>query len=200
MKPTSPDIVESPPRRHRTGSFALLMTVVVLVGVIGSQLIGSSADSTRTTVEGSAAPPGAPRSGAAPDFTVTAFFDGATFRLSDHIATEGRPVILNLWASWCYPCRVEMPDLDAAALAHPEVQFVGIAVEDTPASALGFAEEVRVSYPLAHDVDGLVDIHYPAPGLPATYVIDGSGEFVRVAYGAISRPQIEAMISEVVGH
>ena len=50
----------------------------------------------------------------APDFSVTTF-DGTVFSLVDHLATDGRPVVLNLWASWCVPCRAEMPAFDASA-------------------------------------------------------------------------------------
>lgn len=182
------------------GTFALLMAAVVLGGVIASQVIGSSDASAPASPDLAGVVPGAPSSGPAPGFTIDLFFDAGVFGLSEHLATDGRPVILNLWASWCYPCRAEMPHFDAAAMNHPEVQFVGIAVEDSLPAALAFAEEVQVSYPLGHDTDGIVDIHYPAPGLPATYVIDSGGQLVRIAYGSINEAQIEALIAEVGGN
>ena len=87
------------------------------------------------------APPGfgRPVGSPAPDFTVE-LFDGTRFRLSDHLGDDGRPVVLNLWASWCLPCRAEMPELDEAARAHPEVLFLGVAVDDTRRAAEAFAD------------------------------------------------------------
>lgn len=87
---------------------------------------------------------------AAPDFSID-LLDGTSFRLSDHLADDGRPVILNLWASWCNPCREEMPAFDVAAMQHGDVYFIGIAVEDDPDAARAFADEVGVSYALAID-------------------------------------------------
>lgn len=174
------------------------MAGAVAAGLIGASLLGSSStDAAPAAPLTDTPPPGAPASGTAPDFTVELFFDQGSFRLSDHLATDGRPVVLNLWASWCYPCRVEMPELSAVAARHPEVVFLGVAVEDGYSAALTFAEEVRVSYPLGHDSSGQVDAHYAPPGLPATYAIDTQGQLVRVAYGRVTEDQVEALVAEL---
>lgn len=134
----------------------------------------------------------------APDFQVT-FFDGGSFRLSDHLRDDGRPVLLNLWASWCPPCRAEMPDLSEAAERYPGVQFVGVAVSDDAGAAADFADAIGVAYPLGADRDGSVDRAYPAPGLPATYLIDGEGRMVREVFGMLTAAQVEALLAEVAG-
>ena len=82
--------------------------------------------------------------------------DGGEFSLSEHLADDGRPLILNLWASWCIPCREEIPEIDRVAAEHPEVAFLGVAVEDQEPAARQFAEEVGVSFPLGFDDTGNV--------------------------------------------
>ena len=132
----------------------------------------------------------------APDFSIE-LLDGGRFTLSDHLANDGRPVLLNLWASWCRPCRAEMPHLDAAAQAHPGVYFLGVAIDDDPAAARDFAVEVDVGYSLAVDEADRVARRYPPFGLPVTYLIGSDGLIVRVIYGEMTEPQIETLLAEV---
>lgn len=102
-------------------------------------------------------------------------FDGSHFSLSDQLSADGRPVILNLWASWCLPCREEMPDLSTFATAHPSILVVGIAVDDTEAHARAFVDELRPSYPVGFDDSGDLAERFQAPGLPTTVLIDANG-------------------------
>lgn len=125
--------------------------------------------------------------------------DGGTFSLADHVADDGRPVFLNLWASWCFPCRAEMPAIDAASLRHPGVKFVGVAVEDRLAAAADFADEIGVSYTLAFDTDGVVADGYPFLGLPATFLISGEGVLLKRVFGQVIEEQIDAEIATFFG-
>lgn len=131
----------------------------------------------------------------APNFDADSF-DGSVFRLSEHQAQDGRPVLLNLWASWCFPCREEMPAIDAVAANHPEVLFVGVAVEDDPVEAEKFANEIGVSYLLAIDESGQVSGKYPALGLPATFLISSEGRVIAKLFGGAS----EATFEEFLGY
>ncbi|MFQ5516276.1 MAG: TlpA family protein disulfide reductase [Acidimicrobiia bacterium] len=130
----------------------------------------------------------------APDFTLS-LMDGRTFSLASHLAEDGRPVLLNFWASWCIPCRREMPALDAAALRHPEVMFLGVAVEDDPSAARQFAAELGVSFPLAVDETGTMMVKYLVFGLPTTRIISGEGRIVMSAVGELAPEQIEEMLA-----
>jgi thiol-disulfide isomerase/thioredoxin len=130
----------------------------------------------------------------APPFTVSTF-DGATFSLTDHLATDGRPVVLNLWASWCGPCRNEMPAFDAAAGRHSDVVFIGIAVNDSLADAASFADEIDVSYPLAFDEGNAVIDSYAALGLPATFFIDSDGGIAKRYFGELFAETIDEEIA-----
>jgi thiol-disulfide isomerase/thioredoxin len=132
----------------------------------------------------------------APDFSVD-LFDGDRFVLSAHLRDDGRPVLLNLWASWCFPCLEEMPDLEEASARHPEVVIVGVAVDDDPVAAEEFAAEIGISYPIGADEADGVSRGYPAPGLPATFLISGEGEIVDVVYGLLTPEHIESLIASL---
>lgn len=126
----------------------------------------------------------------APDFTVEVI-DGGEFTLSEH---RGQSVVLNFWASWCEPCRVEIPDISTFADAHPEVVVVGVAVQDAEQTARSFAEEVGATYPLALGTEDIEDA-YPTFGLPATYVLDEDGVVTDIFNGIVD----ENLLADVVG-
>jgi cytochrome c biogenesis protein CcmG/thiol:disulfide interchange protein DsbE len=129
----------------------------------------------------------------APDFTLS-LFDGATFTLSSHLAQDGRPVVLNFWASWCLPCRHEMPAFDAVAHDRPEIFILGVAVQDTEPAARAFADEVGVSYSLGYDTEGTILEKYPTLGLPATWFITADGTVAEQWFGQLDKALLEEMI------
>lgn len=130
----------------------------------------------------------------APALQVT-LFDGSTFDLAEHLSRDGRPVVLNLWASWCPPCREEMPHFDAAARRHPEILFLGVAVRDDPQTAAATVTELGLSYALGADLDGSVDAAFPSPGLPATFLIGSDGTLLGAVYGGLEPEDIEELIN-----
>ena len=134
----------------------------------------------------------------APEFTVQGF-DGGTFTLSEHFESDGRPVMLNLWASWCAPCRKEMPTIDAAAARHPDVLFLGVAVKDAFSDAAEFAAEIGVAYPLAFDEGNVVDDGYQPLGLPATFFIDTDGAIVGRYFGELFDDTIDEELEAAFG-
>lgn len=129
----------------------------------------------------------------APDFTLD-LFDGGTFTLTGHLNQDGRPVVMNFWASWCVPCREEMPALDAVAHRHPEVLVLGVVVQDTETAARSFAEEIGVSYPLGLDADGAIIERYPTFGLPTTWFITSEGIIAARWMGQLDQSQLESLI------
>jgi thiol-disulfide isomerase/thioredoxin len=189
--PSEPDRKRS--RRLPLGALTLLVIVVVGIGVL---IFGDDASDPSVSVPDLEGALGLPTQNgeAAPDFSID-LLDGTSFRLTDHLRDDGRPVILNLWASWCGPCRAEMPAFDAASKIHTEVLFLGVAVQDDPAAAADFAEEIGVSYPLAIDDADRVGRRYPSPGLPATYFISAEGTIVRTVFGQLDEDQLAELIS-----
>ena len=134
----------------------------------------------------------------APDMSV-ALFGGSRFVMSEYRSADGRPLVLNLWASWCAPCRIEIPEFSRVAEENPQVAFLGVAVEDAPGPAETFAVEVRASYPLGIDDNNSVTDSYPFMGLPVTYLIGADGLITRQVNGQISAGTLTAFIHHDFG-
>ncbi|TDI56315.1 MAG: TlpA family protein disulfide reductase [Acidobacteria bacterium] len=125
----------------------------------------------------------------APDFTVT-LIDGGTFTLSEHLETDDRPIVLNLWASWCIPCRTETPDISAFAEANPDVKVIGVSVEDTEKASRAFADEYAPSYDVGLG-NAEFEAAYPRLGLPVTYIIGANGVVVELFNGIVTQEILE---------
>lgn len=128
----------------------------------------------------------------APDFQVETF-DGQTLRLSDLV---GSVVVLNFWASWCPPCRWEMPSFETIWQEYREddVVFVGIAMSDTFEEASEFAQTVGVTYPLALDETNEIVREYGVFSLPTTFFIDVEGRVQRRLTSAANEGLLKVFI------
>ena len=111
---------------------------------------------------------------------------------------QGRPMVVNFWATWCAPCVKEMPELQALQEKYPAIQFVGIGV-DKAENMRQFVEKVPVSYPLlvmdAGAVDTLRTLGNPAGGLPFTLVFDANGRISRKILGQIQPDDLDRTLS-----
>ena len=100
------------------------------------------------------------------------------------------PVVLNFFASWCVPCRTELPQVATVAnqltAAGTQVAFVGVDGNDDSASGLSFAEQSGVRFPIGADNTSVVAPRFGIPGYPATVFIDASGAVVHVVRGPVS--------------
>jgi thiol-disulfide isomerase/thioredoxin len=124
----------------------------------------------------------------APEFTLPDLRDGADISLA---AYRGTPVLINFWASWCGPCREEMPRLAAFARDQDEVRVLGVAVNDAPADSRRFADEKDADFPMAVDRRGEVVARYGATGLPATVLVDAEGRIVSTVFGPVEERDLE---------
>lgn len=110
--------------------------------------------------------------------------EGGEFRLSDY---EGEYLLLNFWATWCPPCKEEIPSLEALeqSLEGSSVRMLTISSGETAETVRGFVEEEGVSLPVALDTDGAVSAQYSLQSIPTTYLIDKEGNFIARLVGAV---------------
>lgn len=193
----TPTAERSPRSRFVWVLASVAIATVVVVGYAASQ---SSSEPGVTTTSGlqSIGSGNLGTADQAPDFTVPTI-DGASFALYDHLTSSGEPVLLNLWASWCLPCRAEMPALNDAAARHPNVEFVGVAVQDDPVAAENFAKEIGVGYTIGFDNREEVYTSYETFGLPMTYIISGQGVILEVIIGEVDGARIDTALATWFG-
>jgi len=162
-----------------------IVSIVLLVGLAGAAMGWQM----RTPVD-------AARS-AAPSFAVRTL-DGRTLRLSD---LRGRPVVLDFWATWCAPCRASMPHLNRMQqrFAGNGLVVLGLSVDDADAQFVrGFAERLRVSFPLGMASEHVLDDYGPIRAIPTTIFIDRRGRIVRRVVGYVDAETLEQFVREIL--
>lgn len=131
----------------------------------------------------------------APDFTLTDV-SGASVALSDY---KGQVVLLNFWATWCPPCKLEMPTLQQHYTDYQAQGLVVVAVEagEPPAEVQAFAVEQGLSFPVLIDEKTVVTDQYRVVALPTTFVIDRQGVIVRLHKGMMTEAQVDGYLVEL---
>lgn len=119
----------------------------------------------------------------------------------DLSALRGTPLVVNVWASWCAPCRAEMPVLrDAARDWGDDVRVLGIAINDDPVRSLALLEELGVTFPSVVDREAVTRSALAYPGPPVTYFVRPDGTIAGRHDGAIlARAQLDALVAEYLG-
>lgn len=137
---------------------------------------------------------------AAPEVVGTTL-DGSELSLA---SLRGRIVVLNVWASWCAPCRAEAPTLERTSqdLAKDGVQFVGLDTRDSVAAANAFVESFGITYPNIIDTDGRLQLLFrdslPPQAIPSTIVIDASGRVAGRIIGKASESSLKGIIEPLL--
>ena len=137
---------------------------------------------------------------AAPDLTGQ-LLSGGTLSTADF---RGAVVVLNVWASWCAPCRAEAPDLQEVwdATRDGGVQFIGLDTRDSQAAAEGFVRTYGLTYPQLLDPDGRLQLEFrdtlPPQSIPSTVVLDREGRVAARILGAATQSQLLGVIEPLV--
>ncbi len=125
-----------------------------------------------------------------PEFTLL-LPDGRHASISD---LKGRPVLINFWATWCPPCRAEMPELLQAARDYPDLVMLAVNVSEAPGDVSKFAEQFRMDVPVVIDPTGTISDRYNITGLPTSVFLDTDGSIAAVRPGAINRSVIDGVL------
>lgn len=131
----------------------------------------------------------------APDFKLTTL-DGKTVTLADY---EGKVVFLNFWATWCPPCRQEIPDFMKAYdnLKNDGLVILGVAVSDKENSVKDYVEKNKMNYPIAMGDMKIVQDYEPGNAIPTTIVIGRDGKIYHKQVGIMDLAQVEGIFKEL---
>ncbi|MDA9913274.1 TlpA family protein disulfide reductase [Candidatus Nanopelagicales bacterium] len=182
----------------------LLLTPLILAGCSGETTTGegNAEVGTQGYVEGDGTLTLLPPEERQPAPALTGdTLTGDTFTLADH---KGDVILLNVWASWCAPCRAEAPALWTVwdDTKDQNVQFVGLVSRDSEASARAFAERFDLGYPHLMDDNGSLQLLFrdtlPPQAIPSTLVIDQDGRVAGRALGEVSESTLRGFIEPLL--
>jgi peroxiredoxin len=151
-----------------------------------------SLDSQTASSNPSIIRPGQP----APDFSLPAL-SGETIRLSD---LQGQVVLVNLWATWCPPCKAEMPTINDFYQEHQEAGFTALManVQEDGETVQAFITANGFSFPVLLDGQGELMKLYGVRGLPTTFIIDRNGRVRHIQTGAITQAELAAAVTPLL--
>jgi thiol-disulfide isomerase/thioredoxin len=174
-------------------------TVLILASII--LLSGCSNGGASKAEESFIAGSGAVTKIAQSDRIAAPTISGMTLNGTQFTLTQGKVVVVNVWASWCSPCRAEEPTLSALAKKYVDVQFVGILTRDNPVNAEAFTRTRKTPYPTLIDDSILIGFRksLPANAIPTTVVLDKNGKVAARISGSVTVASLSQLIDEVSG-
>ena len=183
-------------RRHLTANNLFLAAMIFALAFLMARRQGVVLDLPPMQVKA----PGQ-RTVEAPEFALADLM-GSRVRLSDH---QGHVVLLNFWATWCAPCRAEMPSMEKLYQAYRDRGLVILAISGdrtSRSSVEAFVQELGVTFPILLDPAGEVFAQYGVRGLPTSYLLDRQGRIVSAEAGArdwnstVARRVVEALLND----
>jgi thiol-disulfide isomerase/thioredoxin len=160
--------------KTRTLALTALVAVALIAASFALSACGSSSDTPSTS--------SADVEMIAPD----------AFKVADY---AGKPLVVNVFGSWCPPCNAEAPDLATFAADNPDAQVIGIASEDTESDAVGFMQEYELDFPMVLD-DGTLVSELGVTAYPTTIFFDAAGKETERLVGASTLDQFNAGLAK----
>jgi peroxiredoxin len=187
--PEAPAGVRAASSRTRLVGLALIFAGILVIAVFGIDwgFLGGNDPAAQI-------PAGTTIGRRAPDFD-TIGLDGNTLALSDF---KGKFVLLNFWATWCSPCRVEMPFLQARHEQYPaDLVIVGVDFDEPAELVASFVEEYGLSFEIALDPGGLIQDQYEIRGYPTSIFLDRDGVIREIHIGVMSEGQLDGYLADL---
>lgn len=165
-------------------TFVVFLAVLALLGLLGFGLVAKGQGSLGVGEE-------------LPPADLPAIGAEGTGSVADY---RGQWVLVNVWASWCNPCRDEAPALERFYRAHRDDDFVilGVDTQDDRASAQEFIDEFGLTYPQIHDGSGDYANELETTGVPESFLVDPEGEIAAVLRGAVTEQYLRETIAPMI--
>jgi cytochrome c biogenesis protein CcmG, thiol:disulfide interchange protein DsbE len=190
MMPSTRSIDHRPstPAAARWNSLLLLMLVVGVVWIWENRI------PPNRTAPASELPPAPALGHPAPDFTLRTL-TGEELTLS---AQRGKPVVLNFWATWCPPCRAELPELAGVAGRYDnQIAVIGVDQAEPAAAVKAFADRLALEYPIPLDAQASVSRMYGVRSLPTTFLIDRQGIIRQIQVGPVTEATLTQLLQSI---
>ncbi|HLQ50973.1 MAG TPA: TlpA disulfide reductase family protein [Terriglobales bacterium] len=174
--------------------------LIVIIGVVSLMIYAGARLSRQTAAQSGGAPPEEASSlkagSTAPDFELKTV-DGKPVKLSSY---RGKAVLLNFWATWCGPCKIETPWLvDFYKQYQPNgLEIVGIAMDSEHDEIPKFVKDMNINYTILEGTEKVSDAYGGLSGFPVTFFIDRNGKIVNVVYGLRSHSDLEDDIKKAL--
>jgi len=177
--------------RKKLSHFVIALFAVTTLTACG----GGSSTAEESFIEGS----GAITKIAIKDRQAAPALSGMTLTGKTFIFNPGQVAVVNVWASWCSPCRAEIPTLIELSRQYPEVHFMGILTRDNPVNAEAFARRLAMPYPTFIDDSLLIGFNatLPANAIPSTVLIDKSGNVAARISGEVTLTSLSKLIRKL---
>lgn len=204
-EPSLPDsavpATQAGPLQRRSPVWRLLLPALALGAGIAILLLLPSQPGTgaATGADLAGSPQPIPRTGApAPDFQVMSL-EGKPVSLQDY---RGKVVLVNFWATWCIPCRSELPDLSQAYREHQDHGFVVLAVnvKEGEEQVRRFLEEIPVPFPVLMDTDGKITNRFAVTALPTSFFVDADGVIRGVFIGNLNKGAVVKKLEQMAAN
>ena len=173
------------------------LLVGLAIGLILFTRLNSDQDASKTAAEALEVEVAPAIGFLAPDFSLTNIWTGEAITLRE---LQGQPVIINFWATWCGPCRIEMPAIQAAYDRHQADNLVVLAVnfDEPPEAVSAFGESLNLSFPILLDPGGEIQKVYRVRAYPSTFFIAPDGIVTSLQLGLMTEGQLAEHIEKIV--